>query len=97
VLPNAVNVDAVSSALANIQVALDQEEGALTSAGVDLKYDGPTGYVGVTAFAEKLHQIGVDKQGLGLGRFIEELAESADSAGGDSVIAALYEGRNLVA
>jgi hypothetical protein len=34
---------------------------------------------------------------LGLGRFIEELAESADSAGGDSVIAALYEGRNLAA
>ena len=97
VLPDPVDVNAVSSALANIQVALDQEEGALTSAGVDLKYDGPTGYVGVTAFAEKLHQIGVDKQGLGLDRFIEELALAADSPGGDSVIAALYEGKNLAA
>jgi len=97
VLPGPVDVGAVSSALANIQVALDQEEGALTSAGVDLKYDGPTGYVGVTAFAEKLHSIGVDKQGLGLDRFIEELALAADSPGGDSVIAALYEGKNLAA
>ena len=97
VLPGPVDVNAVSSALANIQVALDQEEGALVSAGVDLKYDGPTGYVGVTAFAEKLHQIGVDKQGLGLDRFIEELALAADSPGGDSVIAALYEGKNLAA
>jgi hypothetical protein len=97
ILPDPVDVSAVSAALANIQVALDQEQGALTSAGVDLKYDGPTGYVGVTAFAEKLHQIGVDKQGLGLDRFIEELALAADSPGGDSVIAALYEGKNLAA
>lgn len=89
--------EAISSALANIQVALDQELGALTAAGIDLSYPGPTGYVGVTMFAEKLHQYGVDKMNLGMGRFIEELAESADSAGGDSVIAALYEGRNLVA
>ena len=97
VLPNPVDVDAVSSALANIQVALDQELGALTAAGIDLSYPGPTGYMGVTMFAEKLHQYGVDKTNLGLGRFIEDLAESADSKGGDSIIAALYEGRNLVA
>jgi hypothetical protein len=96
-LPDEVDVDAVSEALANIQIALDQEEGALVAAGIDLKYPGPTGYMGVTAFAEKLHQIGVDKLNLGLDRFIEELALAADSPGGDSVIAALYEGKNLVA
>lgn len=96
-LPAAVDTNAVSVALAHIQVALDQEQGVLTAAGVDLAYDGPTGYMGVTAFAEKLHSIGVDKNNLGLGRFIEELAVSADSAAGDSVIAALYEGRNLAA
>lgn len=87
--------DEILKTLADIQVALDQEGEALKGAGVDLSYPGPTGYVGVTMFAEKLHQFGVDKQNLGLGRFIEELAESADSAGGDSVVAALYEGRNL--
>ena len=92
-----VDVTAVSVALANIQVALDQELGALTAAGADLSYEGPTGYMGVTAFAEKLHQFGMDKNNLGLGRFIEDLASSADSAAGDSVIAALYEGRNLAA
>jgi hypothetical protein len=94
-LPNPVDVDKVNKALAQIQMALDQEQGALTAASINLKYDGPTGYMGVTGFAEKLHQYGVDKQNLGLGRFIEELGLSADSRGGDAVIAALYEGRNL--
>jgi hypothetical protein len=87
----------ISNLLAKIQIALDQEAGALEGAGINLGYPGPTGYVGVTTFAEKLHQYGVDKQNIGLGKFIEELASADLSAAGDSIIAALYEGRNLAA
>lgn len=95
--PTLAEVTALTPAVDAINSALVTELTNLTNAGIDLGQPGPTGFVGVMMFGDKLHRYGVDKNGSGVGAFLEELALSANTEAGDSIIAALYEGRNLAA
>ena len=91
--PVVKNLTTATTAVSNMEAQVATEINNLALSGINLAAAASAGVAGILAVANNLHDYGVDTDGLGYKQLFTGLAQN--NAGGDSIIAALSEGKNL--
>lgn len=82
-----------TSAVLSMESHVAKEITNIGLSGVNISAAATSGVAGILALANNLHDYGVDTDGLGFRQLFTGMVQS--NAGGDAIIAALSEGKNL--
>jgi len=83
----------VDSAITAIESQLSAEDNNITASGLNISAAASSGIAGVLAMVNNLHDYGVDRDKLNYNQLFAGLVQP--NAGGDAILAALAEGKNI--
>jgi len=86
------NEAAISTAVANLDAALDKSQTLLSNAGIDINQPPPKSLGSVMSFGQGLHKLGANTTGSGIVGALKDMA--TNDKYGDAIKASLAEGKN---